>query len=92
MKINIRPARPKPKFCEVCARRWMKELWAGSCVCTGDVDLRFTMPGKIERMDLVKPVTPQLTNEQKEKLMLDEQKKKVKAMNSIAFKPKGRRK
>lgn len=32
-------------FCQTCARRWGKELWERSCVCTGHVSLRFDVPG-----------------------------------------------
>lgn len=37
-------------FCPVCAAKWMKQLWAGSCVCTGDVRLFRPMPGGAQVM------------------------------------------
>lgn len=32
-------------FCQTCARKYGKELWEGSCVCSGHVSLTFEMPG-----------------------------------------------
>jgi hypothetical protein len=34
-------------FCPICASRWGKQLWQGSCICTGHVTLPFLIPGSI---------------------------------------------
>jgi len=42
------------KFCPDCARRWGKQLILNCCVCTGDVNLSFKMPGNISDPAFVK--------------------------------------
>lgn len=35
----------KREFCEVCARKYMRQLWLGNCVCDGSVKLTGSPPG-----------------------------------------------
>lgn len=37
-------------FCPVCAARYMRQLWVGCCVCSGDVELNLPMPGGTHEM------------------------------------------
>lgn len=47
-------------FCQVCARRWGREVWPDSCVCSGDVLLGFRAPGVVHcRLTREQPATPQ---------------------------------
>lgn len=69
------------KFCQVCASRWMRQLWENSCVCSGHVNLTFTMPG----------VLPEAKHKIEKKVVVEQPKKpKLYTPPAIAFKRKRR--
>lgn len=46
-------------FCQTCAKKYMRQLWEGSCICTGHVSLSFQMPGSGVSMPVLE--TPKST-------------------------------
>lgn len=43
-------------FCPVCAKKWGRQLWSGSCICTGHVILPVTTI--MDFTPIIRPTNP----------------------------------
>lgn len=73
------PPKSGRQFCKKCASELGKQLWEGSCACTGDVTLPFKLPGEypFAADDTQPPITAAQVAALIKCLVRDDQQKKL---------------
>jgi hypothetical protein len=75
------------EFCEVCARRYMRQLWKKQCCCNSPELMEpFICPGP-PSLDFEKP-KPKLTAEELEKIEKVKIRQQIQAANAVPYRRK----